>query len=302
MNAPSPIQTTVSATIKPGQAPASSSATSQHSLRQLVRTQITEYSRLTQLLFTTLELLADGRASPNAPNDIMKQIVQLDATLMGAVEKIELHQQQQRKILQVRQEIEEQNKAIMNVIQTLRGAKQVLELNLEDLEEKRAASADARAAEVSISEIVSYANKLSSYTSAPPNFNPQDVNQPFEPPYPREVNMRAGILNQQHIPAAALVTLDGGVMPGTTGATPGQADGGIGSAVGMGASGMDIGQDEDESGSSSEEEFSLYGRIQDEERRRQEQQEDQMQQGQQGEQQQQQEEEHAGDIFDLDLS
>jgi len=44
----------------------------------------------------------------------------------------------------VRQEIDEQNKAIMTVIRTLREAKQVLESNLENLEEKRAASAEAR--------------------------------------------------------------------------------------------------------------------------------------------------------------
>ncbi|KAF9969796.1 hypothetical protein BGZ65_011627, partial [Modicella reniformis] len=78
-------------------------------------------------------------------------------------------------------------------------------------------------AEVSVSEIVAYANRLSNYSSAPPNFNPQDPNQPFEPPYPREVNMRAGILNQQHIPAAALVSLDGGTMPGTSGQPAPQA-------------------------------------------------------------------------------
>ncbi|KAF9302876.1 hypothetical protein BGZ74_004715 [Mortierella antarctica] len=181
--------------------------TSQHSLRQLVRTQINEYSRLTQLLFNHLETLADGKTPPTPPNDIMKQIVQLDATLMGAVEKIELHQRQQQRIRQVRLEIEEQNKAIMAVIQSLRGAKQVLELNLENLDEKRAVSADAR--------------------SGPP---PQ--------------------------------------APGSLGRD----------------------EDGDDDSSASEEEFSLYGRIQDEERRRQE------------EQGQVQDEEHAGDIFDLDLS
>ncbi|KAI8599388.1 vitamin-D-receptor interacting mediator subunit 4-domain-containing protein [Dissophora ornata] len=198
-------------------AAASAAATSQHSLRQLVRDQITEYSRLTQSLFASLDVLVEGKVTPTPPNDIMKQIVQLDATLMGAVEKIELHQQQQQRIRQVRVEIEEQNKAIMNVIQNLRDAKQVLETSLEDQDQKQAISADARSAEVSVTEIVAYANRLSNYTSAPPNFNPQDPNQPFEPPYPREVNMRAGILNQQHIPAAALVSLDGGVMPGTAG-------------------------------------------------------------------------------------
>lgn len=68
-------------------ATSSGAATSQHSLRQQVRSQITEYSRLTNALFTSLDVLADGKAAPAAPNDIMKQIVQLDATLMGAVEK-----------------------------------------------------------------------------------------------------------------------------------------------------------------------------------------------------------------------
>ncbi|KAF9349479.1 hypothetical protein BGX26_012232 [Mortierella sp. AD094] len=301
-------------------------ANSQHSLRQMVRNQITEYSRLTQTLFTSLELMADGKVSPAQPSDIMQQIVQLDSTLMGAVEKIELHQKQQRKIRQVRLEIDEQNKAIMSVIQSLRDAKLVLEANLEDLEEKRAITADARSAEVSVTEIVAYANRLSNYTSAPPNFNPSDPNHPFEPPYPREVSMRAGILNQQHIPAAALVSLDGGFMPGTAGqvAPPGagtsgsaaSADGSVAGSVAnsnnsgnnihpLGNNGgrpplpQDMEDDEDDdSGSSSEEEgFSLYGRANDQEERTRQEQERLAQQ-----QQQQQEDEDAADIFDLDLS
>ncbi|KAG0287509.1 hypothetical protein BGZ98_004620 [Dissophora globulifera] len=190
---------------------------SQHSLRQLVRDQITEYSRLTQSLFAALDVLVEGKAAPVPPNVIMKQIVQLDSTLMGAVEKIELHQRQQQRIRQVREEIEDQNKAIMAVVQNLIDAKKTLEASLEDQDQKQAVSADARSAQVSVSEIVAYANRLSNYTSAPPNFNPQDPNHPFEPPYPREVSMRAGILNQQHIAAAALVSLDGGFMPGYIG-------------------------------------------------------------------------------------
>ncbi|KAF9107890.1 hypothetical protein BGX27_008554 [Mortierella sp. AM989] len=305
-------------------------ANSQHSLRQMVRNQITEYSRLTQTLFTSLELMSEGKVPSAQPSDVMQQIVQLDSTLMGAVEKIEIHQKQQRKIQQVRLEIEEQNKAIMKVIQNLRDAKQVLEGNLEDLEEKRAITADARSAEISVSEIVAYANRLSNYTSAPPNFNPSDPNHPFEPPYPREVSMRAGILNQQHIPAAALVSLDGGFMPGTAGqfvpsGAPGSdsaasADGSV-NAGGLANNnnnnnvsnnihplGNNGGRpplphemeedDDDDSGSSSEEEgFSLYGRPNDQMERARQEQERLAQQ-----QQQQQEDEDAADIFDLDLS
>ncbi|KAG0195641.1 hypothetical protein BGX28_000945 [Mortierella sp. GBA30] len=312
----------------------STSSTSQHSLRQLVRSQITEYSRLTQSLFTSLDALADGKGTSVAPNDIMKQIVQLDSTLMGAVEKIEAHQIQQQKIRQVRQEIEEQNKAIMTVIQSLREAKQVLESNLENLEEKRAASAEARSAEVSVGEIVAYANRLSNYTSAPPNFNPNDPNANFEPPYPREVNMRAGILNQQHIPAAALVSLDGGHMPGTTGVAPtlgvpgtaadteaiaaassnvnaiatglslvpGEASTGVGMAnnihlLGNGAlmpNDADM-EDEDTGSSSDEDKYNSYERIKQEEEERKRQQ-------QQRQQQQQEQEPEEPPEFGLDLN
>ncbi|KAF9343753.1 hypothetical protein BGX34_006412, partial [Mortierella sp. NVP85] len=127
-----------------GTAAAAGSASSQHSLRQLVRDQITDYSRLTQSLFAALDVQVEGKVAPEAPNDIMKQIVQLDATLMGAVEKIELHQKQQQRIRQVRLEIEEQNKAIMTVIHNLRDAKQTLESCLEDQDQKRAIAADAR--------------------------------------------------------------------------------------------------------------------------------------------------------------
>ncbi|KAF9307128.1 hypothetical protein BGZ91_008469 [Linnemannia elongata] len=304
--------------------------TSQQSLRQQVRDQITEYSRLTQGLFTSFDILADGKTPPESPNDMMKQIVQLDNTLMGNVDKIEQHQIQQRKILQVRKEIEGVDKAIMEVIRTLRMAKETLEASLENHDEKMAASTDARLAEIPVSEIVAYANRLGNYTSAPPNFNPADPNQPFEPPYPREVSMRAGILNQQHVPAAALVSLDGGVMPGMAGqpiqplVVPGECGegatpvGGIISGVGAGVggdagAGLGVGglmnghmvmmpplglmdEDDDDSGSSSEDEgLSFYGRN----RERQ----DQLQQQQQQQQQQQEpDDEDAADIFDLDLS
>ncbi|KAG0209412.1 hypothetical protein BGX33_005523 [Mortierella sp. NVP41] len=309
--------------------------TSQQSLRQQVRDQITEYSRLTQGLFTSFDILADGKTPPESPNDMMKQIVQLDATLMGNVDKIEQHQIQQRKILQVRKEIEGVDKAIMTVIQTLRDAKQVLEASLEDQDEKLTASADARSAEISVSEIVAYANRLGNYTSAPPNFNPADPNQPFEPPYPREVSMRAGILNQQHVPAAALVSLDGGVMPGMAG-QPIPPIGGVAGAgssgegatpaggivpvsagipgVGGEASGVGVGvglhngymgpgmvphglvdEDEDDSGSSSEDEGLSFYG-------RNKERQDQQQQLQQQQQQDQPDDEDAADIFDLDLS
>jgi hypothetical protein len=57
---------------------------------------------------------------------------------------VEQHQIQQRKILQVRKEIEGVDKAIMEMIRTLRMAKETLEASLENHDEKMAASTDAR--------------------------------------------------------------------------------------------------------------------------------------------------------------
>ncbi|KAF9974819.1 hypothetical protein BGZ73_001679 [Actinomortierella ambigua] len=240
-----------------GQTAQSSNADSQHSLRQLVRTQITEYSRLVQSLFSSLDIVADGRPIAHSPTELVKQIVNLDATLMGAVEKtVEAHQQQQRKIVQIQHEIEEQNKAIMEVIQTLQGAKDTLEASLEGLEEKKAAVKEAREAEISVNEIVSYASRLSNYTSAPPNFDPANATQQFEPPYPREIIMRAGLLNQQHIPAAQLIQLDADTGPAPAGAAgaPRQTNGHNGLS--------DHGVEEfEESDDSEPEETSLFGKI-----------------------------------------
>jgi hypothetical protein len=57
------------------------------------------------------------------------------------------------------------------------------------------------AANMNFSDILSYASKLSKYTSAPPNFNMmKDMKVDFEKPYPDEERMRRGILYWQHVP------------------------------------------------------------------------------------------------------
>jgi hypothetical protein len=54
---------------------------------------------------------------------------------------------------------------------------------------------------MNFSDILSYASKLSKYTSAPPNFNMmRDMKVDFEKPYPDEERMRRGILYWQHLP------------------------------------------------------------------------------------------------------
>ncbi|KAF8924479.1 hypothetical protein BGZ58_001739 [Dissophora ornata] len=253
-------------------AAASAAATSQHSLRQLVRDQITEYSRLTQSLFASLDVLVEGKVTPTPPNDIMKQIVQLDATLMGAVEKIELHQQQQQRIRQVRVEIEEQNKAIMNVIQNLRDAKQVLETSLEDQDQKQAISADARSAEVSVTEIQLQQQQQGQQAQQPASLG---VGGPGAPSSAAATGALGGVANHANNTAAVGSNVHG-VANGSH-LLPHEM--------------MMLDDDDEDSDSSSEDEgFSLYERVS---------KDDDEQQGG-GEQQHGNADE--ADIFDLDLN
>ncbi|CAO3590486.1 unnamed protein product [Absidia cylindrospora] len=53
---------------------------------------------------------------------------------------------------------------------------------------------------IQFTDILSYASKLSKYTSAPPNFDlmNRDIKVDFEKPYPDEERMRRGLLYWQH--------------------------------------------------------------------------------------------------------
>lgn len=61
-------------------------------------------------------------------------------------------------------------------------------------------------ANVQFTDVLSYASKLSKYTSAPPNFDSvnKDVKVDFEKPYPDEERMRRGLLYWQNAPQQRL--------------------------------------------------------------------------------------------------
>lgn len=60
-------------------------------------------------------------------------------------------------------------------------------------------------ANVQFTDVLSYASKLSKYTSAPPNFDTmnRDIKVDFEKPYPDEERMRRGLLYWQNAPRQA---------------------------------------------------------------------------------------------------
>lgn len=58
-----------------------------------------------------------------------------------------------------------------------------------------------KTADMKFTDILSYASKLSKYTSAPPNFDlvNRDAKIDFEKPYPDEERMRRGLLYWQNV-------------------------------------------------------------------------------------------------------
>lgn len=61
-------------------------------------------------------------------------------------------------------------------------------------------------ANVQFTDVLSYASKLSKYTSAPPNFDSmnKDIKVDFEKPYPDEERMRRRLLYWQNAPQQRL--------------------------------------------------------------------------------------------------
>ncbi|CAG8598554.1 2333_t:CDS:2 [Scutellospora calospora] len=183
---------------------------------------LTEYQSLIDRVFSSIAANAEGKQTDRPPVDIMKDIVELDKKMQQGLEqskgrlcfyrfldiwnnlafsfirkfKVEEHQRVHRKILQVINEIEAENNAIMEFVNELKNGKEQLEICLDAANETIQAINFASASSVTADEILKYANRISSYTSAPPNY----VAGTFaEPPYPDESRMRRGFLFRQDV-------------------------------------------------------------------------------------------------------
>ncbi|RUS15856.1 vitamin-D-receptor interacting mediator subunit 4-domain-containing protein [Endogone sp. FLAS-F59071] len=176
------------------------------SLKAQVSNLLTEYSNLVRNYFAATEALAEGRpppvlpagGGPVHPDAIMQRIVDIDAKLQKAVDQIEDHQTLQRKIFEVQEDIRRHNANILALVSRLQEARGMLELCLDSVKQESVAMKQAKDSTVTFTEIISYAAKLSKYTSAPPNFDPANREITFEKPYPDEDRMRQGLLYRQY--------------------------------------------------------------------------------------------------------
>ncbi|CAG8751459.1 28029_t:CDS:2, partial [Racocetra persica] len=184
---------------------------------------LTEYQSLIDRIFASIAANAEGKLTERPPVDIMKDIVELDKKMQQGLDQIEEHQRVYKKILQVIKEIEIENNAIMEFVNELKSGKEQLEICLDAANETIQAINFAseclynksigffsfdylfvshnnpflkilNLASVTADEILKYANRISSFTSAPPNY----IAGTFaEPPYPDESRMRKSFLFRQ---------------------------------------------------------------------------------------------------------
>ncbi|KAI8970439.1 vitamin-D-receptor interacting mediator subunit 4-domain-containing protein [Mycotypha africana] len=175
------------------------------SLREQVSEHITEFSDYIRKYFLALSAVAENNIAVdkvNSPEEIAKQMALVDKKLQLAVEEIENHQIRQRQIIDVQEEIQQHNLALLNLIQNLGSVREDLDKSLAKAKIELKAIKYANESQVQFTDVLSYASKLAKYTSAPPNFDlaARDVRVDFEKPYPDEERMRRGLLYWQNTP------------------------------------------------------------------------------------------------------
>ncbi|CAI2163143.1 14773_t:CDS:2 [Funneliformis geosporum] len=167
-----------------------------------VKGYLVEYEALIDLFFSAIVAYSEGGKQKDqttqTPVEIMKEIIALDKKLQKGLDLIEEHQRVHRKLLQMENEIDTENQAIMDLALALKTGKEQLEVCLEEARVTRRVIQTAQESQVSAEDILEYAGKLSQYTSAPPHFNPtMPSSMTAFPPYPDETRMRMGLIFRQ---------------------------------------------------------------------------------------------------------
>ncbi|SAM02598.1 hypothetical protein [Absidia glauca] len=110
------------------------------------------------------------------------------------------HQARQQQIIKVQDDIQDHQATLLSMVEQLNIANQDLEQTLNGAKKELQAADYAKKANIQFTDVLSYASKLSKYTSAPPNFDlmNRDIKVYFEKPYPDEERIRRGLLYWQH--------------------------------------------------------------------------------------------------------
>ncbi|KAJ2522587.1 hypothetical protein H4217_000643 [Coemansia sp. RSA 1939] len=143
--------------------------------------------------------------------DTAKRLASLDRNLQRLYGEISHHQTRQQEIRRTQVLSIESGKAKLHFINNMLDAKQQLEETVADVGRKIESAQRAQKARPPVAEIIEYARKLGMFTSAPPNFDPNNIRSgalPPEPPHPLLLVMRAGTLNRYRTKKVAVDSAD----------------------------------------------------------------------------------------------
>ncbi|KAJ1652584.1 hypothetical protein IWQ61_007111 [Dispira simplex] len=171
-------------------------------LRDKLLSLLSEFRQCIHLLFTSTqhtcqELLPNSTTTSSHPLVVTQRLVSLNESLRALLAEVAYHQRLQAQIIDTRQATQLVNQQVLELVQRLMQTKESLETFIRGAEERVQAIDEAEHNLVSLDDVIPYANRLSNYTAAPPNFDPKLQNVPAETPYPAETTMRAGLFNQK---------------------------------------------------------------------------------------------------------
>ncbi|PVV00141.1 hypothetical protein BB559_000080 [Furculomyces boomerangus] len=127
---------------------------------------------------------------------LVQNIILIDELLTKLYTKIHEHQNLQERIRKTRLNFVKCDQIKVSLATKFYDSKKQLERVLLDSEETSKTAKVYTKFDMDIDELINYSQRISSFTAAPPGYVLEKSILPAEPPYPIELVMRAGILNQ----------------------------------------------------------------------------------------------------------
>jgi len=156
--------------------------------------------RFQQLSVTLFQSLAPPQTRP-PPAPSIAAFLECDAAMADALRLVQVHQMKQRRIESLKVEVLSVESKLRDVWMALEEGRRELETIVDEGDERIKAIEQAKTASIPYPELLSYAQSLSAFTSAPPNMPdlaPGHLPPPlFFPPFPNEEKMRRGRLNAE---------------------------------------------------------------------------------------------------------
>ncbi|KAJ1745093.1 hypothetical protein GGF48_001934 [Coemansia sp. RSA 921] len=174
----------------------------------LLNSLLTEYTTTLRTLldqFDTSNNRNTATSTTTTRHTTAQHLVKLDHNMQRLYDELQHHQHRQHEIRRIQLQSMHSGRAQLEFITRVQEAHTELERVVVDAETKIERAQTAEKSQPRVDEIIHYANKLSKYTAAPPNYDPES-GMPADPPYPLLVAMRSGILNRYRMKKSTKTT------------------------------------------------------------------------------------------------